>query len=304
MRLLLLNFAEINIDMKRRPNARFYHIYIKGLERDIIFKDREDYITGMNYIAICIFRTAVSMLAFTLMSNHFHFVVYGTEDEARNFIDLYKRNISRYLSKKYKTDHLLRHVKTDCKLIANSGDALKTAIAYVVRNHIKAGINQTVQGYEWSSGNCYFAGTDLLEKCSPISSLGTEEYRRTMRSKIRLDEKFLLNSKGYIEPASYVCTDFVESCFGRVRSFDYFIYKAGITAKPKEGPVDFSDEFVLTGLKEIIRKKYEVTELEELNEILKKEVMLLLKRQFNCSPKQLARTMQMSLKDVNLILSL
>ena len=100
-----------------------------------------------------------------------------------------------------------------------------------------------------------------------------------------------------------MCIDFVESCFGRVQSFDYFIYRAGSTAKPKDGPIDFSDEFVLAGLREIMRKKYEVTELEELNDILKKEVLLLLKRQFNCSPKQLARTMQMSLKDVNSMLS-
>ena len=305
MRLMLRNFAGANFkEMKRRPNALFYHVYIKGLEKNLIFKDREDYVTGMNYIAINSFWTGVSILAFTLMSNHFHFIIYGTEKEAKSFINLYKRYVSRYLSKKYNTTHLLRHVRTDCKLIANSGDALKIAIAYVLRNHMKAGINQSIQGYEWSSGHCYFAGTDLLEGCSPISYLGTEEYRRSIRSKIRLDDKYLLNSKGYIEPASYVCIDFVESCFGRVQSFDYFIYKAGSTARPKEGPIDFSDEFVLAGLKEIISKKYEVTDLEELNEALKKEVMLLLKRQFNCSPKQLARTMQMSLKDVNSILSL
>ena len=289
--------------MKRRSNARFYHVYIKGLERDIIFKDRDDFITGMNYVAICTFWTAVSMLALTLMSNHFHFIIYGTEQEAKSFINLYKRNVSRYVSRKYNTAHLLRHVKTDCKLISHSGDALKIAIAYVLRNHIKAGINQTIQGYEWSSGYCYFAGTGLLDGCRSTSSLCTAQYRRMMRSKIRLDERYLLNSKGYIEPASYVCIDFVESCFGRVQSFDYFIYKAGSTAKPKDGPIDFSDEFVLAGLREIMRKKYEVTELEELNDILKKEVLLLLKRQFNCSPKQLARTMQMSLKDVNSMLS-
>lgn len=289
--------------MKRRPNARFYHVYIKGLEKNLIFKDRHDYITGMNYVAICSFRTGSSILAFTLMSNHFHFIIYGTEDEAKSFIVLYKRNVSRYLSGKYDTVHLLRHVKTDCKLIENTGDALKTAIAYVLRNHIKAGINQTIQGYEWSSGYCYFAGTDLLEGCSSLSSLCSEKYRRIMHSKIRLDNRYLLNSKGYVEPASYVCIDFVESCFGRVQSFDYFIYKAGSTAKPKDGPMDFSDGFVMAGLKEIIRKKYEVTELEDLDEILKKEVVLMLKRQFNCSPKQLARVMQMSLKEVSAILT-
>ena len=289
--------------MKRRPDALFYHVYIKGLENNLIFRDRSDYITGMNYIAICSFATMANILAFTLMSNHFHFIVYGTKTEAKSFIDLYKRNISRYLSNKYNAVHLLRHIKTDCKQIENSGDALKIAIAYVLRNHIKAGINKTIQGYEWSSGYCYFSGAGLLEGCRPISSLGAEEYRRIMHSKVRLDDKYLINPQGYIEPASYVCIDFVESCFGRVQSFDYFIYKAGSTAKPKDGPMDFSDEFVLAGLQEIIRKKYEVTELEELNGTLKKEVLLLLKRQFNCSPKQLARIMRMSLKEVNSILS-
>lgn len=288
--------------MKRRKCANFYHVYTKGLEDNLIFRERQDYITGMNYIALCTFISGIDMLAFSLMSNHFHFVIYGTMEEARLFMNQYKWHISRYLNKRHGSIKLLRHVKTGYKLIEHSGETLKTVIAYVLRNHIKAGINHSVQGYEWSSGHCYFAGTDLLACTVPLCDLGTREYRKLMHTKTRLNSSYRINGRGYIEPASYVNVTFVESCYGRVQSLDYFIYKAG-GSRTKEGPVDFSDKLVMSGLQEILNKKYDLAELTELNDSMKRDVMMLLKRQFNCSPKQLARIMKMSLNDVAVYLS-
>ena len=288
--------------MKRRPDARFHHVYIKGLEDNIIFREREDYIAGMNYVALCTFCIGISMIAFTLMSNHFHFVIYGTAEEARMFIDRYKSLVSRFIYNKYGTEHLLRRISTGCKIIENTTDALRTIIAYVLRNHIKAGINQSVQGYEWSSGRCYFSGRNLLEGTVSVSEIATREYRRMMRSKVRLDGSYRFNSSGYIEPASFVCIDFVENCFGSTRNFDYFIYKTG-SSRSSEGPVDFSDGLVLAGLKEILFKKYEVGDLRDVGPGVHKDILLMLKRQLNCSPKQLARIMKMNLKEVLNIIS-
>ena len=291
-----------NYIMKRRPGARFHHVYIKGLENNIIFREREDFIAGMNYVAISTFSTCISMLAFTLMSNHFHFVVYGTAQEAKGFIDLYKNLIGRYVRNKYGTEQLLRRVSTGCKTIEQSNDALKSIIAYVLRNHIKAGINVSVQGYEWSSGHCYFAGRNLLEGTRSLSEIGAREYRQIMRSKVRLSAGYRLNSSGYIEPASYVCYEFVENCYGRTQNFDYFIYKAG-SSRSSEGPVDFSDDLVLAGLREILFKKYEAKCLEDIEASCHKDILLMLRRQFNCSPKQLARIMKMHLKEVLAVVS-
>lgn len=288
--------------MQRRPNARFHHVYIKGLEDNIIFRKREDYIAGMNYVALCTFCTGISMLAFTLMSNHFHYVVYGTTEEVMEFINSYKLLISRYIHNTYGTERLLRRVSTGCKTIENTNDALRTIIAYVLRNHIKAGINQSVQGYEWSSGNCYFCGRDLLEGTVSVSEIGTREYRMMMKSKVRLDSSYRVNSSGYIEPASFVCVGFVEKCFGRTRNFDYFIYKTG-SSRSSEGPVDFTDDLVLAGLKEILFKKYETGDLKDVGPGANKDILLMLKRQFNCSPKQLARIMKMNLKEVMAVVS-
>lgn len=54
---------------------KYYHVYTKGLEDDVIFQDRQDFIVGMNQVAVSVFKTGIIMLAFVLMSNHFHFVV-------------------------------------------------------------------------------------------------------------------------------------------------------------------------------------------------------------------------------------
>ena len=82
---------------------RFYHIYTKGLEDMVIFLDREDYIAGMNYIAICVHLTSIDLLAFVLMSNHFHFVTKSGHDDAVRFINLFKQLIASYLRNKYGT---------------------------------------------------------------------------------------------------------------------------------------------------------------------------------------------------------
>ena len=62
-----------------------------GLEKNDIFKNREDFIAGMNDVAICLIGCPISILAFCLMSNHFHFILYGTYEECRIFVQEYKR---------------------------------------------------------------------------------------------------------------------------------------------------------------------------------------------------------------------
>lgn len=63
----------------------YYHISSHGLEKNVIFKKKEDFIAGMNDIAICVLGFDVIILCFCLMSNHFHFVLYGTLPECRRF---------------------------------------------------------------------------------------------------------------------------------------------------------------------------------------------------------------------------
>ena len=61
----------------------YFHVSSHGLETNDIFKSREDFVQGMNDIALCVLGYDVCILAFCLMSNHFHFVLYGEQEECR-----------------------------------------------------------------------------------------------------------------------------------------------------------------------------------------------------------------------------
>ena len=80
---------------------KFYHVYTKGLKDDLIFKEREDFVTGMNYVPVSVKLSGAVVVAFVLMSNHLHFILYSTRKNAEKFIDRYKRLVSRYISNKY-----------------------------------------------------------------------------------------------------------------------------------------------------------------------------------------------------------
>ena len=69
-------------------------MYTKGLEDRLIFRDKKDFITGMNLVAVVCFSVDVRLLAFVLMSNHVHFVIKGSRKEVERFICLYKMTIS------------------------------------------------------------------------------------------------------------------------------------------------------------------------------------------------------------------
>ena len=46
----------------------YWHICTDGLAKNVIFKNRADYVFGMNSIPVCTLTHSVTMLAFCLMS--------------------------------------------------------------------------------------------------------------------------------------------------------------------------------------------------------------------------------------------
>ena len=95
---------------------KFYHIYTKGLEDKVIFREIQDYIVGMNYVAIAQYKTKITILAFVLMSNHFHFAVQASEEDAIAFINLYKRLISVYIRNKQIIKWFVRKFLSLCSI--------------------------------------------------------------------------------------------------------------------------------------------------------------------------------------------
>ena len=80
----------------------YYHFCTNGLLKNIIFSSDEDYIYGMNAIAICKSKYVdVKILAFCIMNNHVHFIFDCTKDEGESFMRYYKLLLGVYLKKNY-----------------------------------------------------------------------------------------------------------------------------------------------------------------------------------------------------------
>ena len=95
----------------------YYHLCTEGLGETVMFRDNEDYVTGINYLAVCqialnqiapnqitpnqITPKKIEIIAFCLMSNHLHIVAKGENAILKKFIISFKRRYSMWLARKY-----------------------------------------------------------------------------------------------------------------------------------------------------------------------------------------------------------
>lgn len=280
---------------------KFYHVYTKGLEDKVIFRDMTDYIVGMNYVAIAQFKTKITILAFVLMSNHFHFAIHASEADARAFINLYKRLISVYVMNKYGDAAYLRRIITNCDQVQVYDDGLKRLIAYILDNPVKAGVNCVAFAYPWGSASCYFAAQE--SKSVNFSSLSVRSRKKLLHSHVELPDTYKLSPDGYVLPSSYIDVEFVENHFGKPRNLEYFLGISASSRKVKRDAIMFSDEILYKALKELLENKYGVSTISDLDNDLMCNLVRELRSHFNASAKQVARITGLQLKDTLKFLS-
>lgn len=274
---------------------RYYHVYTKGLEDSMIYRSHDDYVAGMNLLAVTHFKSGVTLLAFVLMSNHFHFVLYGSKEAALKFINLYKKLISRYIMNKYGESAFLRRVLTSCDEISLADEGVKKVIAYVLDNPVKAGICSLPYMYKWGRISCYYnsSSVDLMSSEIP----GRRRMRRILHSNIDLPSEYKFNTGGYIDPMSYVDSRMVERIFARAKSFEYFLSTSASSRQSRKDVIVFSDSLMVNVLDELLKNKY-CSVIELMDETMKRSLLLDLRKYFNASSKQLARITGLPLKTV------
>lgn len=279
-----------------RSEIRIWLVTTDHLEDGLWFREESDFKVGMNYVAALVADTGIIVLAFILMSNHVHFVLVCTEDEAEAFINEFKRRYSKYLQRRYGIAKFLKKNGYDIVAIPDEGESPERAIAYVQMNCVAANICSHPTQYPWGSGNSFFNVTK--PKGVTLSSLSVRARRRKLLSRAELPGDWLLGDDGYVLPISYVDVAYVEDLYRTPKRMDFFLRnsskaKARVESREDTAP-SFKDQLVLAAVPDLCRTLFRQPVFEALSKPQKTEILKQLRFRFSANIHQLARIIGLS----------
>ncbi|MBO4565761.1 MAG: hypothetical protein J5695_00895 [Bacteroidales bacterium] len=276
---------------------KYWLVSTNHLEDGVWFREESDFITGMNYVAVLAAVTGIDVFAFILMSNHVHFVLGCSRDEAEWFVNEFKRRYSQYLRHKYGAVKYLKKNGVHIEELPSDGESLERAIAYVVMNCVAAGICSHPSQYDWGSGKYLFATSS--PKGKPLEEYSLHRKRVLLKTKESVPGNWLFSESGYILPQSYVKVEFVEhSIFRNPQRFNYFLNTSSKARRKME--TDFSnlpsfrDQVIIAAIPDICRSLFDADSFKSLSENNQTEVLRQIRYRFSSNADQLARVTGLS----------
>ena len=270
---------------------KYYHVCSQGLEKNIIFSNNREFISGTNDIAICLQKIDVVILCYCLMSNHFHFVLYGDKQDCCAFALEYKRRCGIRLRLCKMEVNALHGLEIGIHEIDND-EYLENVIAYVLRNPLAAKINIMPYHYQWSSANVYFKG-DLKPVGVPVNSISERKRHRILKTKQVLPDTYVLDENGMIVPECFVNAEIVEGIFRHPSRLLFALArKLESDVELKFGIADrisYTDAELKSLVNELILIEFGVNGIAFLTNQQKIKLCALMKRNYNASIKQISR---------------
>lgn len=213
---------ENQLNLSFSSNGPFYHLCTNGEETQVIFTSDEDFKHAMNFVAYAAkFISGVSIYTFTIMINHFHFIISGPKEKVVEFYKLFRSKLSRYLTQKeiYVDLHSVEYQVIEIKTLSS----LRNEIVYTNRNGYVADSSCSFFSYRWGAGAYFFNPISRLIKGERYDSLTYREQRSIVSAR----KSELLNDcriyDGVILPTSYCKIDEAESYFQDAHMYSHMI---------------------------------------------------------------------------------
>ena len=132
----------------------FVHLYTKPLETILLVEDDEDRKAIMNLIALESREQNIDVLAYALMSNHFHLILQAEEETSSVFYGKLHRRIVRYLGGSGKGKQFAEVISGTTRI--TSLKQFRDVVAYVIRNPFVVRDDVNLFACLWCSGFLYF----------------------------------------------------------------------------------------------------------------------------------------------------
>jgi len=141
-----------------------YHIYNQGNNKETIFFEDSDYLKFMRLFRKLVFPLC-KVLAYCLMPNHFHFLIYTSENAANskrigsvescelsNAFRLLQSSYAQYVNKKYNRTGSLFRQKAKAKPMLEGNEHYQlAAFQYIHQNPLKGTLVNRMEDWPYSS---------------------------------------------------------------------------------------------------------------------------------------------------------
>lgn len=137
-------------DSRKRSRTGIYHVVFRGINKQIIFEETEDYKKFLYVLMDCKEKSGFKIFAYCLMSNHVHLLIKeGTENLGVAFRRLGASYVYWYNLKYSRNGHLFQdRFRSDA---VEDQRYFLTVLRYIHQNPVKAGIVKDPGDFKWSS---------------------------------------------------------------------------------------------------------------------------------------------------------
>lgn len=147
---------------RRRSKSGFYHIMLRGSNRQIIFENDDDKYRFLLTLRDYADASKYNVFAYCLMDNHVHILLQELEDDISTAIKRISASYVFWFNKKYeRCGHLFQErFKSE---VVEGDNYLITVLRYIHQNPVKANLCKKPIDYKWTSYKEYVTRPDFVE---------------------------------------------------------------------------------------------------------------------------------------------
>lgn len=161
---------------REKSNTGIYHVMFRGINRQTIFVDDEDYQKYLETLKTYQAKSGYIIYAYCLMSNHIHLLIKEvTEDLGISFRRIGASYVYWYNWKYGRSGHLFQdRYKSE---IVETDSYFLTVLRYIHQNPYKVGMVKNIADYPWSSYGEYVGESKLCDVELGLSLFSTNRVK-------------------------------------------------------------------------------------------------------------------------------
>ncbi|AFY47327.1 transposase [Nostoc sp. PCC 7524] len=134
--------------------GNYYHIYNRGNNRQAIFFERQNYLFFLRLMERHLVNKGVEIVAYCLMPNHYHLLVYLNTDNLSNLMQPFMLAYTKAINKRFKRVGSLFQGRFQ-SIHIDSNEYLLHLSRYIHLNPVNANLVKNPQEWEFSSYSEY-----------------------------------------------------------------------------------------------------------------------------------------------------